>query len=722
MLLDGRDDLALVVAERKRRLPEPLHPLARLARNYRWSWTRGGPQVFAHLNPTRWERSGENPVRLLRDLAPAELDAAAGDRGYVAEVEAVAAEVDAAVDLEAAAADLEANATAFLCAEFGVHPSLPTYSGGLGVLAGDILKEASDLHLPMVGVGLFYREGYFHQRVDTAGRQREHWLHTDPTDVPAVMVTGEDGLPLTVDVPIHGRTIAVAIWRVEVGRVPLYLLDTDVAGNDPIDRWLTARLYVSDRDLRLAQYAILGIGGVRALAAMGIHPGTVHLNEGHAALAGLELARRDVLAGEAFDAALARVRERTVFTTHTPVPAGNETYPAVEVASILGDLPQQLGVSADRLLDLGRVRPGDDRQDPGMTVFGLRTSATANGVSRRHGELAREMWREVFDKQADEDVPIGHVTNGVHVPTWTAPAMRRLLDRHLGDDWMDHAGDPARWGAVDAIPDEELWATRNELRHDLVEFVRERSVYDRLARSEPLSYVRAASRAMDPEVLTLGFARRVATYKRLGLLISDVARALALLDGDPPVQLLIAGKAHPADEDGKALIQRLFSLKDAPRVAERVTFLEDYDLSIARRLVAGCDVWVNLPRAPMEASGTSGMKSALNGGLQLSVADGWWLEGFDGRNGWSIPGEVTPDAAEQDALDADALYSLLEREVVPRFADRGPDGVPHDWVAMIKRSLKTNGPRFSATRMVSQYRDELYPAAGPASTRTPHQG
>jgi glycogen phosphorylase len=318
------------------------------------------------------------------------------------------------------------------------------------------------------------------------------------------------------------------------------------------------------------------------------------------------------------------------------------------------------------------------------------------------------MWQEVFGTASVDEVPITHVTNGVHVPTWVAPPMRRLLDRHLGRDWLAHAGDPERWAAVEDIDDAEVWATRQELRRDLVEFVRERSLLDRLGRGEQVSYVEAAARALDPDVLTIGFARRVATYKRLGLLVSDVRRALDLLDGDPPVQLLIAGKAHPADEAGKELIQRLFSMKDAPRVAERVAFLEDYDLAIARRLVAGCDVWVNLPRAPMEASGTSGMKSALNGGLQLSVADGWWLEGFDGRNGWSIPGEVTDDPNEQDALDAEALYSNLEREVVPRFADRGPDGVPHEWVAMIKRSMRTLGPRFSATRMGEQYRDELY--------------
>jgi glycogen phosphorylase len=708
MLLDGRDDLALAVAQRKLRLPEPLHPLARLARNYRWSWTPGGPEVFASLDRHRWDRTGENPVRLLRDLSPAELDEAAADPAYVAHVEQVAAQVDAAVDLDAAAADIEAGAIAFLCAEYAVHPSLPIYSGGLGALAGDILKEASDLHLPMVGVGLFYREGYFHQQVDTSGRQREHWIATDPADLPAVAVKGEDGLPLTVSVPLPGRDVRVAVWRVEVGRVPLYLLDSDVPGNAPLDRWITARLYVSDPELRLLQYAILGIGGVRALDTMGIDPATVHLNEGHAALAGLELARLDVAAGRDFEQALERARARTLFTTHTPVPAGNETYPPEQMAAVLDGLPRDLGVDLSRLIDLGRLHPGDEGERPGMTVLGLRASTRANGVSRRHGQLARQMWQEVFGSATAEDVPITHVTNGVHVPTWVAPPMRRLLDRHLGDDWVQHAAEPDRWAAVEDIDDAEVWSTRQELRRELVEFVRERSLLDRLGRSERLPYVEAAARALDPEVLTLGFARRVATYKRLGLLMSDVRRALDLLDGDPPVQLLIAGKAHPADEAGKELIQRLFSLKDAPRVAERVAFLEDYDLAIARRLVAGCDVWVNLPRAPMEASGTSGMKSALNGGLQLSVADGWWLEGFDGRNGWSIPGELTDDPQEQDALDAEALYSLLEREIVPRFADRGPDGVPHAWVGMIKRSLKTLGPRFSATRMVEQYRDELY--------------
>ncbi len=714
---DGREDLRWAISQRELRLPEPLAPLARLARNYRWSWTRGGPQLFAHLSPHGWQRSGENPVRLLRDLSVAELEAAAGDEDYVSEVSRVAAELDAAVDLDAAAEALRGGTVAFLCAEYAVHPSLPIYSGGLGALAGDILKEASDQHVPMAAVGLFYRQGYFHQRLDPSGQQHEFWLPTYAEDLAAVRVTGDDGRPVEITVPVGRRDVHVGIWRVDVGRVPLFLLDADVASNDPFDRWITARLYVSDPYLRLAQYALLGLGGVRALTAIGFAPTTVHLNEGHAALAGLELARGEVQRGTSFADALASVRARTVFTTHTPVPAGNETYPPAQMVELLGDLPEQLGVGVEEVLDLGRVRPGDHDEAPGMTVLGLRTSRQANGVSREHGRVARGMWQEVFDAPDPESAPIGHVTNGVHHPTWLAPAMRRLLDEHLPAGWFEHADDPAVWEAVESIPDTDLWAVRDELRRDLIDFARERSLTDRLGRSEELGYVQAAARSLDPGVVTLGFARRVATYKRLGLLLHDPERALALLSGPTPVQLLIAGKAHPADEAGKALVRELFAMKKAQHVAERVVFLEDYDLGVARRLVAGCDVWVNLPRPPMEASGTSGMKSALNGGLQLSVADGWWAEGYDGTNGWSIPAREGLDEQTQDEQDAEAFYRLLEEQVVPTFAARDADGVPGDWVRMIKASLRTLAPRFSATRMVGEYRDTVYASTPPQTEK-----
>ncbi len=709
---DGRDDLRWAVRQRELRLPEPLVPLARLARNYRWSWTRGGPQLFAHLSPHGWERAGENPVRLLRDLSVAELETAAEDPGYVAELQRVAAAFDEAVDLDEAAAALQEGTIAFLCAEYAVHSSLPIYSGGLGALAGDILKEASDLRVPMAAVGLFYDQGYFHQRLDPSGQQHEYWIPTHAEDLAAVLVTDESGHPMEIGVPVEDREVAVRVWRVDVGRVPLFLLDSDVAVNTPYDRWITSRLYVSDRDLRLAQYTLLGVGGVRALEAMGLGPATIHLNEGHAALATLELARGEAAAGAPFAEAIEAARRRTVFTTHTPVPAGNETYPGEQMRAMLGSLPSELGVEPEQVLDLGRVNPGDHDEWPGMTVLGLRTSRAANGVSREHGRVARGMWHPVFGDADPEAAPIGHVTNGVHHPTWIAPAMRRLLDEHLPEGWFERADDPAVWSAVDEIPDAALWRVREELRADLIEFVRERSLRDRLGRSEPRDYVEAAARALDPGTLTLGFARRVATYKRLGLLMHDPERALALLDGPNPVQLLIAGKAHPADDAGKSLVRELFALKGAANVAQRVVFLEDYDLGIARRLVAGCDVWVNLPRPPMEASGTSGMKSAFNGGLQLSVADGWWAEAYDGTNGWSIPARTDLDEESQDQQDAETFYRLLEQEVVPTFAAREQD-VPADWVRLIKASLRTVAPRFAATRMVREYQDTVYATPPP---------
>jgi glycogen phosphorylase len=499
----------------------------------------------------------------------------------------------------------------------------------------------------------------------------------------------------------------VQIWRVNVGRVPLYLLDTRVPENNRVDRWITSRLYVGDHEVRLAQYALLGRGGIRALELLGVDPAVVHLNEGHPALAPLEMAARDMAGGMAFDEAYGAARARTVFTTHTPVPAGNETYSPDEVATVIGDLPESLDLDLDTFMDLARVKPGDRWQQPGMTVLGLRSARASNGVSRRHGEVARHMWQPLFDVAVDE-VPIAHVTNGAHVPSWMAPPMRALLDRHLGADWVTRAADPQTWAPVADIPDAELWEVRCTLRADLVEFVRDHSMYDRLNRGEPAHYVEAAAKTFSPDVLTVGFARRVATYKRLHLLTQDAARALALLDGPQHVQILIAGKAHPRDDEAKAVVRRLFELKGAPQVAGHVAFLEDYDLAMASRLVAGCDVWLNLPRPPMEASGTSGMKSAFNGGLNLSVLDGWWAEAYDGTNGWGIDGDEQDDHARQDARDAGTLYDLIDGEVLPTFCHRDEDGVPHDWVRRIKRSLQTVGPAFSATRMVRDYWDGPY--------------
>jgi starch phosphorylase len=704
MAHDGAKDIAQGATSLAMRLPPRLAVLGRLAFNYRWSWMRGGDDFFRSLDPLRWEQCGENPVRLLQEIAPLRLRLLGADSAVVDQAHALVQALDADLDRPPAGTPLPpGRPIAFLCAEYGIHRSLPVFAGGLGVLAGDFLKEASDRALPVVGVGLLYAQGYLHQRLDPSGWQHEYWLDIDADRLPAAPVRGPGGQPLTITVSILGRDVKVRIWRVNVGRVPLYLLDTNCAENAPVDRWLTARLYVGDRQLRLAQYALLGLGGVRALRAMGIDPGLLHLNEGHAALAALELVREGVAAGLPFEEALAAARQRTVFTTHTPVPAGNEVFAEDLLRHVLGELPAQFGVDWHRLLALGRVHAGDAGEPFGLTPLALRTSRAANGVSRRHGEVARAMWQVLWPGRSAAVVPIQHVTNGVHLKTWMAPAMRELLDQYLGAGWEEAAADPATWAAVDRIPDEELWAVLCRLREEVVAFACERSVINRLIRGEALDYAEAAARLLDPNVLTIGFARRVATYKRLYLLASNLDRLRKLLYAPQPIQILIAGTAHPADEEAKRSVQRLFAARNQPGAGSRVVYLDDYDLSIARRLVQGCDVWVNVPRPPMEASGTSGMKSVLNGGLQLSVLDGWWAEAYDGTNGWAIPAAEGLDPAEQDARDAAAYYDLLEYEVIPLFYDRDASGIPRGWVQRIKASMRTNGPRFNAARMVGEY-------------------
>jgi glycogen phosphorylase len=703
----GHDDLTRARQALAARIPQPLAGLARLAYNYRWSWTPDGPEVFQAIDPVRWERCGENPVRLLGEAGAEALDRAAADEQLLERIAAVEAAVEE--DLARPVSDDVAadRPVAYFCAEFGVHRSLPIYSGGLGALAGDILKESSDQALAFVAVGLMYRQGYFRQRIDAGGWQHEYWVDTDPERLPAALVTGDDGMPLTVTVPVRDMQVTAQIWRVDVGRVPLYLLDAERPENDLAARWITSRLYIGEPDARLAQYILLGVGGVRALAAMGIEPGLVHLNEGHAAFMSLEAVRTR---GGALAASIDAVKATTIFTTHTPVPAGNDTYPADQVIDALAGLTTDMGIDPAEVIRLGRTRPEDKGEPFGVSQFALRTSRAANGVSRRHGEVARGMWQALWPERAVGDVPIGHVTNGVHIPTWLGGPMRRLLDRHLGDDWLERAADPATWAGVDTIPDEELWAVRSEQRAEFVDYVRSKSVLDRLGREEPRGYVEAAAGAFDPDTLTIGFARRLATYKRLHLLVQDADRALKLLSNGRPVQLVLAGKAHPRDDGGKRMVQHLFTFKWAPEIGGRVVYLDDYDLSSAARMVRGCDVWLNLPRPPLEASGTSGMKSAVNGGLQLSVLDGWWAEGYDGENGWALPGEEDPDHGAQDSRDATELHRLLDEEVAREFYERDASGIPRAWLARVRRSLKTNGPGFSASRMMRDYVEQFYRA------------
>ncbi len=689
-------------------LPDELAPLARIAFNYRWSWEPGGPELFQSLDPHAWELNGRNPVRQLEDLS----SQAAVSVATPATIEAVhrlAETIDSDLERpETRIHDLD-GPVAFVCAEFGIHSSLPIYSGGLGALAGDILKQASDLALPMVGVGLLYRKGYFQQRVDRSGYQHEYWTQTVPEHLPTVQVLDDRGEPMRGEFPLNGRSVAFHVWRAEIGRVPLYLLDAELDENDPIDRWITARLYEGNPLTRLGQYALLGMGAVRALRMLGIEPGVFHFNEGHPALAALELAADRVASGASLDEALAQARAQCVFTTHTPVPAGNEAYEPQSLANAFADLPKRLGIDTDRFLDLCRSHPGTEEW-PGMTPLALRLARHANGVSRLHGEVAREMWRPLFHDVPAAEVPIGHVTNGVHLPSFLSGPMRELFDDHLGEGWLRRASDPATWEPVADIPNGELWAARRASREQLVEYVRTKSVQDRLLRGEDPAYVKLAAESFDPNTLTIGFARRIATYKRLFLLTYDPERVQRIFGEGPPLQMVIAGKAHPMDENAKHMLQDVFGLRRQIGLAARITFLENYDLSVAAPIVGGCDVWVNVPRPPLEASGTSGMKSAANGGLNLSVLDGWWAEGYDETNGWAIDGGHPGENEQaQDARHAQALYDLLENEVVPLYYDRGEDGIPHRWLERVKASLQTNGPRFSAARMVEEYASSVYP-------------
>ena len=706
---DGRRDIEQAVAVLGDRLPPAIRALARVAYDLRWSWTPDGPDVFGDIDPLLWPRCHGNPLAIIERATPRRLRALADDAAYVARVAALdAAMRDAPEPMPPVGCAIPPDRpVAYFCSEFGLHHSLPLYGGGLGVLAGDVLKAASDLGVPMVGVGLLYRDGYFHQRLDVTGWQHEWWTPTDFGDLPLALVTGADDEPLTVGVRMRERTVRIQIWRLDVGRVPLYLLDTDRPENDPIDRWITARLYIGDRHTRLVQYGVLGVGGTRALAALGIRPSVFHLNEGHAALSSFERLRERIGAGETPEAALQAVRAATVFTTHTPVAAGNEGYGFGEVEPVLGQLREGLDQHRRFFYGLAGWNDGGDGEIA-ITPLALRTSRTAIGVSRRHGEVARGMWRHLWPDRPVEQVPIGHVTNGVHTTTWMAAPMQALLDDHLGAEWRRRLGDPALWSRIAEIPDAAIWAVRRRLRAQLVEYARERSVVVRLARGDLPGYVEAAARVFDPDVLTIGFARRVATYKRLHLFTRRLDRGLRLLANEQrPIQVVIAGKAHPSDDGAKRVLQSVLELRGAPHVGSRIAFLDDYDMAMASHLVSGADLWVNVPRPPLEASGTSGMKAAVNGALNLSVLDGWWIEGQDGGTGWSI---ATPDgdADAQDEHAAMALYDALEQDLVPLFYERDAGGIPGGWIRKIKASLQRLVPQFSADRMVRDYVTTLY--------------
>lgn len=616
---------------------------------------------------------------------------------------------------------------AYFCAEFGLHESLPIYSGGLGILAGDHLKSASDLGLPMVGVGLLYRQGYFRQRLNRGGWQEDYYVDNQFEQMPLELMCNSLGQPLIIEIEIRQRIVKAQVWRVQVGRTRLYLLDTDREDNDPIDRWLTGHLYGGNQDTRIAQEVVLGIGGVRALAALEIEPAVYHMNEGHAAFCTLELARIEMeRTGKSFYDIEATVRDRCIFTTHTPVPAGHDAFSPDLMDSYFAYYWPQLKLSREQFLALGARRLGDPWEPFGMTVLALRLCRAANGVSELHGQVSRKMWNILYPERTVDQVPIGHITNGVHARTWIAPLISDLFNQYLGEDWITRLADPQTWTKVDEIPNADLWYRHQILKERLIAFTRARVKQVRQYRGEDHDLIHAVDHLLDPAVLTIGFARRFSPYKRGDLLLRDADRALKIFGNSTrPVQIIFAGKAHPADEEGKRIIQRLTEWCRHPALQNRVAFLEDYDIYTAQKLVHGVDVWLNNPRRPLEASGTSGQKVCFNGGINCSVLDGWWCEGYEadahgkGLNGWAIGEDAhTSDQDVQDRIDSESLYRLLETEIVPLYYTQDEQGVPHGWVQMMKASIQTNSPRFNTDRMIADYVTQLY-APGSATPSEP---
>jgi starch phosphorylase len=696
-----------------------------LARNLWWSWDHDAVSLFRDLDPVRWKQLNQNPVSLLAEFPLAKLESRAAELVLHSRINYAYRRLQEYLQADRTwgtrhAGVLRPLPVAYFSAEFGIHESLPVYSGGLGVLSGDHIKSASDLAIPLVGIGLFYGQGYFRQRLDHNGWQQEEYLETDPTQLPLEVAIGTNGRPVAVQIETRSGSIHAKVWRVEVGRCDLFLLDSDVEDNTPDDRELTSRLYGGNARTRIRQELLLGIGGFRALTAMGITPGVLHLNEGHSGFAVLEAIRtRMQEEGIGFDSAVPRVSREVVFTTHTPVPAGHDRFDAELIEEHLGPLREQLGLSQESLMGLGRESPDNQQETFCMTVLGLRVSRRANAVSALHGEVSRAMWAGLSPGKQEDKVPIGHITNGVHVPSWLAPQMFRLYDRHLGTNWHQRSSDARTWEGIENVDDGELWETHLSLKSQLLEFVRRRAVEQAERRLESREVLQRLGKVLSPDALTIGFARRFATYKRANLILADI-ESLATMVNDPkrPVQFIFAGKAHPNDEPGKRVLQQIAELMRNSRFADKFVFVEDYDINVGRYFVQGVDVWLNNPRRPLEASGTSGQKVVLNGGLNLSVLDGWWAEAYDSMNGFSIgTGRTHSNMNVHDTRDGEDLRRALREEVIPLFYQRDRDGLPRGWIRRMKRTIRTLGWRFNADRMVMDYTLKCYvPAAGGTSS------
>ena len=705
-----------------------VNKLRELARNLWWVWQPNVIALFRELDPALWRKVDHNSVEFLKRLPPEQLERRAAEMALDSRIDYAfrrLAEYLKDTDSWGAvhASILRSRPVAYFSAEFGLHESLPIYSGGLGVLAGDHLKSASDLGIPLIGIGLLYAQGYFRQTLDMDGWQQELYLNTDMELLPIESVRGKDGQPLFIAIETASGVLRARVWRVGVGRTTLLLLDSNVPENSESDRALTARLYGGDARVRIRQELLLGVGGVRALHALDIYPSVLHLNEGHSAFATLEKIRALMeWTGLPFGEVMRDVAGMTVFTTHTPVAAGHDRFPSGLVEEHLRSVREGMHLSYEDFMGLGRVNTADHNEPFCMTVLALKLSRYANGVSALHGVVSRRMWHPLFPDRTEEDVPIGHITNGVHVQTWVAPQMTLLFDRHLGTDWSKNQRLPESWEGIDTVDDAELWETQQVLKARLINFVRNRLVSQARRRNEPDSAVQKLMEALDPNALTIGFARRFATYKRAGLILQDVERLTEMVKStDRAVQIIFAGKAHPEDRMGKELIQAIVRMTRQERFSNRIVFVEDYDINVARQLVQGVDVWLNNPRRPQEASGTSGQKAVLNGTLNFSVLDGWWAEAYDGNNGFAIGiGRTHAVPSIQDERDHKMLIETLTNQVVPLYYDRDATGLPRPWIARQKNAFRTLAWRFNADRMVMDYvRHGYLPAAGGLSCVMP---
>ena len=696
-------------------LPETLQPLEKIARNVWFAWNKEAIKLFQRLDPLLWRETGHNPMQLLRSINQDRVEEVAKDEGFLAQIERVSQEFDQYVRYGSVyhfhldhPLDFQ---IAYFSAEYGLADCLPLYSGGLGVLAGDHLKSASDLGIPLVAVGLLYQKGFFSQVIDEEGLQRETYPSREVENLPICRVTDEQGVQISIHVDLAGRPTVAKLWKINVGRVALYLLDTDTPENNHEYRNTSEQLYGGDNDMRVRQEILLGIGGIRALQRLGLKPSVFHMNEGHAAFVALERIRQLVKEeGLSFRQARDAVTSQCVFTTHTPVPAGNDRFDRALMEKYFRGYAHDLGISFDEFMALGRENPHDPNETFCMTVLALKLSCKANGVSELHSQVSRTMWKKVWPALPLEELPITHITNGVHIPSWVSVELSGLYDRYLGPQWSEDPDCAKVWERVEDIPESELWRTHCRRREALVAFARRNLREQLIKNGAHKSEIRGTASVLDPDALTIGFARRFATYKRGNLIFRDPERLARILnDKDRPVQIVFAGKAHPKDNLGKEIIRSIIKFSKQPEFLNKIVFLEDYNMNIARFMVQGTDVWLNNPLRPLEACGTSGMKAAVNGSLNLSIPDGWWCEGYSGENGWSIGrGEEYQEREYQDEVESRNIYNLLEQEVVPIFYERGIDNVPRKWVALMKNCLRSICPEFNSHRMIENYAQYFY--------------